>query len=452
MTLTALSPLDNRYTNRLQDLAPCLSHFALIAYRVQIEIEWLRFQSERPELTHVRAFTRAEHQILTSWIDTFDEQQAQRVVAIENVTNHDVKSVEYYVRERLAETSLADVREAVHFCCTSEDISNLAHARMLKAAVKEVFLPLAQQLIHIATQYARDTRDVPILAHTHGQPATPTTMGKELAVFVYRWQRQIKQATHLEYLGKFNGATGNYNAHVAAYPNLPWQTLARDFVHCLGLSFNPLTTQIESHDYMAEVFHAIIRFNTIALDFARDMWAYISRSYFRQKTIASEVGSSTMPHKVNPIDFENAEANLGVSTALLEHLATKLPVSRLQRDLSDSSASRNIGPAIGHACLALKSLLKGMGKIAIDKRAIARDLETKWEVLGEAIQTVMRKAGYENPYEQMKALTRGTDLTRDDLDSFLNTLDDLPQADLKRLRTLTPQSYIGLAPQLVDEI
>ena len=449
MPLTALSPLDNRYTSRLTDLVPCLSHFALIAYRVQIEIEWLRFQSEHPELIHVRAFTDAEHQMLKSWIDTFDEQQAQRVVAIEKVTNHDVKSVEYYVRERLAETSLADVCEAVHFCCTSEDINNLAHALMLKSAIEDVFLPLAQQVTQITSKFSQDTKSLPILARTHGQPATPTTMGKELAVFVYRWQRQIKQATQLEYLGKFNGATGNYNAHVAAYPNVSWHDLARDFVRHLGLTFNPLTTQIESHDYMAEVFHMIIRFNTISLDFARDMWTYISLSYFRQKTVAAEVGSSTMPHKVNPIDFENAEANLGISTALLEHLSTKLPVSRLQRDLSDSSASRNIGPAIGHACLALKSILNGMGKVAIDKQAIASDLENAWEILGEAVQTVMRKNGYENAYELMKDLTRGTEITKDDLDNFLNTL-DLPQADLKHLKNLTPQSYIGLAPQLCE--
>ena len=451
MPLTALSPLDNRYTSRLTNLVPCLSHFALIAYRVQIEIEWLRFQSKHPKLAHVRAFTDAEHQMLKSWIDTFDEQQAQRVVAIERVTNHDVKSVEYYVRERLEETSLADVCEAVHFCCTSEDINNLSHALMLKSAVKEVFLPLAQQLIQTTSKLAQDTQNLPILARTHGQPATPTTMGKELAVFVYRWQRQIKQATQLEYLGKFNGATGNYNAHVAAYPNVPWHDLARDFVQRLGLTFNPLTTQIESHDYMAEVFQMIIRFNTIALDFARDMWTYISLSYFRQETVASEVGSSSMPHKVNPIDFENAEANLGISTALLEHLSTKLPVSRLQRDLSDSSAIRNIGPAIGHAYLALKSLLNGMSKVAIDKQAIASDLENAWEILGEAVQTVMRKAGYENAYELMKNLTRGTEITKDDLDNFLNTL-NLPPADLKHLKNLTPQSYIGLAPQLVNDI
>ncbi len=452
MNLTALSPLDNRYASRVQALAPCLSHFALIAYRVQIEIEWLRFQSSRPELAHVRAFTDAENLMLQSWIDGFDERQAERVVAIESATNHDVKSVEYYLRERLAETSLADVREAVHFCCTSEDINNLAHALMLKSAVADVFLPLARELVHTVTRHAQHLRDVPILAHTHGQPATPTTMGKELAVFVHRWQRQLKQAARLEYLGKFNGATGNYNAHVAAYPDAPWQDMARDFVQRLGLGFNPLTTQIESHDYMAEVFHLIIRFNTIALDFARDMWAYISRSYFRQKPIASEVGSSTMPHKVNPIDFENAEANLGVSTALLEHLAIKLPVSRLQRDLSDSSATRNIGPAIGHACLALKSLARGMGKVAIDKRAIARALNAEWPVLGEAVQTVMRKAGYEDPYERMKALSRGKDMTRDDLRAFLDTLDDLPAEDRARLKNLTPQSYIGLASRLVDGI
>ncbi|MDP6041281.1 MAG: adenylosuccinate lyase [Candidatus Latescibacteria bacterium] len=451
MNLTALSPLDNRYTNQLQDLVPYLSHYALIAHRVRIEIEWLRFQSEHPELTHVRTFTQKEQDLLQSWINTFDEQQAERVVEIEKTTNHDVKSVEYYVKERLVQTSMADVCEAVHFCCTSEDINNLSHALMLKSAVENVYLPLAQKLINAVSQRANKTQNLAMLSHTHGQPATPTTLGKELAVFVYRWQRQIKQFKQTEYLGKFNGATGNYNAHVAAYPNLPWQDIAQTFIERLGLTFNPLTTQIEPHDYMAELFHAFIRFNTIALDFARDMWAYISLRYIVQKALANEVGSSTMPHKVNPIDFENAEANLGVSTSIFEHLATKLPVSRLQRDLSDSSTLRNIGPAIGHSCVALQSLLKGLNKTAVDNNAIKRDFENEWEVLGEAVQTVMRKTGYENPYEQMKALTRGTNITHTDLQTFIQTL-DLPKEDSQRLQNLTPETYIGLAPQLVNHI
>lgn len=451
MSLTALSPLDNRYTHQLQDLVPYLSHYALIAHRVRIEIEWLRFQSEHPELTHVRTFTQKEQDLLLSWIDMFDDQQAKRVVEIEKTTNHDVKSVEYYLKERLAETSMADVSEAVHFCCTSEDINNLCHALMLKSAVENVCLPLAQKLIDAVSQRARETQNQAMLSHTHGQPAIPSTMGKELAIFVYRWQRQIKQFAQIEYLGKFNGATGNYNAHVAAYPNLPWQNIAQAFIERLGLTFNPLTTQIESHDYMAELFHIFVRFNTIALDFARDMWAYIALGYFVQKAVANEVGSSTMPHKVNPIDFENAEANLGVGTSLFEHLATKLPVSRPQRDLSDSSALRNIGPAIGHTCVALQSLLKGLNKTTIDKNAIDRDFENKWDVLGEAVQTVMRKTGYENPYEQMKALTRGTNITHADLLAFIKTL-DLPAEDSQRLQNLTPKTYIGLAPQLVNHI
>ena len=451
MTLTALSPLDNRYTNQLQDLIPHLSHYALIAHRVRIEIEWLRFQAKCPELTHVRTFTLQEKDLLQSWIDTFDNRQAERVVEIEKITNHDVKSVEYYLKERLAKTSMADVREAVHFCCTSEDINNLSQALMLKGAVENVWLPLAKKLISAVSQRAIETQNLSMLSHTHGQPATPTTMGKELAVFVYRWQRQVKQAKQIEYLGKFNGATGNYNAHVAAYPDLPWQDISQAFVERLGLTFNPLTTQIEPHDYMAELFHTFIRFNTIALDFARDMWAYISLGYFVQKAIANEVGSSTMPHKVNPIDFENAEANLGMSTALFEHLATKLPVSRLQRDLSDSSALRNIGPAIGHTCVALQSLLKGLNKTAIDKNVMHRNFENEWEVLGEAVQTVMRKEGYENPYEQMKTLTRGTNITHKDLQTFIKTL-NLPEKDNQRLQNLTPNTYIGLAPQLVDHI
>ena len=451
MSLTALSPLDNRYAGQLADLADCFSQYTLIAQRVRVEIEWLLFQSERPELAHVRPFTRAECDLLQSWIAAFDDSQAQRISEIERTTDHDVKAVEYYLKERLSKTTLADVREAVHFGCTSEDINNLAHALMLKTGIETVWRPLAETLVHTVADRARATRNLPMLAHTHGQPATPTTLGKELAVFVYRWQRQLAQMDRIEYLGKFNGATGNYNAHVTACPGLPWERIARAFVERLGLAFNPLTTQIEPHDFMAELFHLIIRFNTIALDFCRDMWAYIALGYFRQQVVADQVGSSTMPHKINPIQFENAEANLGISTALLEHLSTKLPVSRLQRDLSDSSAIRNIGPAIGHACLALQSAHKGFARTDADTAAIHRALSSEWAVLGEAIQTTMRKAGLDNPYERLKTFTRGTAITRDHLCTFIHTL-DLPETDKQRLLALTPETYIGLAPVLVDHI
>jgi len=451
MFLNAISPLDNRYTSQLTDLVPHLSHFGLIFYRVQIEIEWLRFQSRQPDLTHVRVFTSKEDDQLQSWLDSFDETQAQRVVEIERETNHDVKSIEYYIKELLAPTSMSDVSEAVHFGCTSEDINNLSHALMLKNAVEQVWRPQAALLTHAVCERAQAARDVAILAHTHGQPATPTTMGKELAVFAYRWQRQLNQLDHIEYLGKFNGASGNYNAQVSAYPHLNWQNIASDFVQSLGLTFNPLTTQIESHDYMAELFHLVIRFNTITLDFCRDMWTYIAMGYFSQKTLANEVGSSTMPHKVNPINFENAEANVGISTALLEHLATKLPVSRLQRDLSDSSAIRNMGPAIAHSSIALQSALKGLAKTDINKTVIEAQLAPEWVVLGEAIQTVMRKAGIANPYEQMKTLTRGVQVTQADIRSFIDKL-DISDPDKQFLLDLTPATYIGLAGELVDHL
>jgi adenylosuccinate lyase len=451
MNLNAISPLDNRYTSQLTDLVPHLSHFALIYYRVQIEIEWLRFQSKHPGITHVRTFTPEEDSQLQSWLDDFDEAQAKRVTDIERETNHDVKSVEYYIKELLAPTSMADVSEAVHFGCTSEDINNLSHALMIKNAIEQVWRPQAEELTQALTDRAKDARDLSILAHTHGQPATPTTLGKELAVFVYRWQRQLKQLDHIEYLGKFNGATGNYNAHVSAYPNLNWENIAQEFIESLGLTFNPLTAQIDPHDYMAEIFHLIIRFNTITLDFCRDMWTYISMGYFRQKTVAGEVGSSTMPHKVNPINFENAEANVGISTSLLEHLATKLPVSRLQRDLSDSSAIRNMGPAIAHSSIALQSALKGLHKTEANETTIQRYLKPEWAILGEAIQTVMRKAGIANPYEQMKTLTRGVQVTQEDITIFINKL-DIPAEDKNYLSKLTPATYIGVAPDLVDHI
>ncbi len=331
MSLKSISPLDGRYVSYVRGLADYFSEWALIRYRLHVEIEWLIMMSETQEITHVRPFSEEEKRLLRSWVEEFDERQAERVKEIENTIRHDVKAIEYYVKERLKGSSLEEVREAVHFCCTSEDINNLAYGLMLKEGIRREWLPLASQMLEAVGTLAEATRSLPMLARTHGQPATPSTVGKELAVFVYRWQRQVRQLAQAEYLGKFNGAVGNYNAHVMAYPEIVWEDVSRSFVERLGLTFNPLTTQIEPHDYMAELFHILMRFNNIALDFDRDMWSYISLGYFRQKTVKEEVGSSVMPHKVNPIDFENSEANLGIANALLDHLASKLPVSRLQR-------------------------------------------------------------------------------------------------------------------------
>ena len=452
MSLRTLSPLDGRYGDRLKNLASYFSEWALIKYRIHVEIEWLITMAERSEIEHVRTFTKEETDFLRSLVIEFDDAQARRVKEIEAETRHDVKAVEYYVRETIAGTSLRDVTESVHFCCTSEDINNLAYALMLKDGIQEEWLPNGQELISAATALAAETADVPMLSRTHGQSATPTTVGKELAVFVSRWQRQIDQVADSEYLGKFNGAVGNYNAHLVVYPDVPWEAAARHFVEDrLGLTFNPLTIQIEPHDYMAELFHRMMRFNAVLLDFDRDMWSYISLGHFRQKVVGAEVGSSVMPHKVNPIDFENSEANVGISNALLDHLAGKLQVSRQQRDLSDSSALRNIGVAIGHSLLAIHSAIQGLGRVEVDRDAVRADLEGAWEVLSEAVQMVMRKAGVENPYDQIKALTRGQAITQEIMEDLIRNL-DLPDEDKLRLLALTPSDYVGLASELVRHI
>lgn len=450
MSLRSLSPLDGRYAAQVQALSAHFSEWALIKYRVHVEIEWLIMMADRPELTHVRAFTDEERGWLRSWVPAFDDVQAERVKAIEQTTRHDVKAVEYYIKERLRGTSLESVSEAVHFCCTSEDINNLAYALMLRDGIQQDWLPLAQKMTDAVAALALATAGIPMLTRTHGQPATPSTVGKELGVFVARWHRQLRQVERAEFLGKFNGAVGNYNAHVVAYPDAPWEAIACTFVERLGLTFNPLTIQIEPHDYMAELFHTLMRFNTITLDFDRDMWTYISLGYFSQKVVKTEVGSSIMPHKVNPIDFENSEANLGVSTALLDHLAGKLQVSRLQRDLTDSSALRNIGVAVGHSVLALHSAIRGVGRVAVDEAVLQQDLEERWEVIAEAVQTVMRKTGHADPYEQMKALTRGQDITRETIQAFIREL-DLPEEDKVRLLALSPATYIGLAEELARQ-
>lgn len=451
MPLKSISPLDGRYASYVHGLSDYFSEWALIKYRVHVEVEWLITMSEVPQIGFVRPFSEQEKELLRSWVRDFDEHEAGRIKEIESTIRHDVKAVEYYIKERLSGTSLEEVREAVHFCCTSEDINNLAYALMLKEGLQQEWLPLAGQVIDAVRLLAEATRSTPMLARTHGQPASPTTAGKELAVFVYRWQRQITQFGRAEYLGKFNGAVGNYNAHAIAYPDVAWEEVSRRFVNGLGLTFNPLTTQIECHDYMAELFHLLIRFNNIILDFDRDMWSYISLGYFRQKTVKEEVGSSVMPHKVNPIDFENSEANIGIANALLDHLASKLPVSRLQRDLSDSSAQRNIGTALGNCVVGLRSALKGIERVQVNNDVLRHDLENTWEVLAEAVQTVMRKEGVANAYERMKALTRGTAITRDEITGFVRDL-ELPEADKERLLSTTPWSYTGYAGDLVRHI
>ena len=451
MAIKSISPLDGRYSKNLDPLTAYFSEWGLIKYRIYVEVEWLIMMSETPEITHVRELTGSEKAFLRNIVSDFDDEKAGAVKEIEDQTRHDVKAIEYYIKKVIKGTSVEDLGESIHFCCTSEDINNLSHALMLKEGINNEWFPLASDMIRKLAVIAEEAKDIPMLARTHGQAATPTTAGKELAVFIHRWKRQLAQIGSLEYLGKFNGAVGCYNAHCAAYPDAPWENISKTFIERLGLTFNPLTTQIESHDYMAELFHALIRFNNITIDFDRDMWTYISLGYFKQKVVGTEVGSSVMPHKVNPIDFENSEANLGISNALLDHLASKLPISRLQRDLTDSSAIRNVGNAVGHSYLAVKSAIRGVGRVSVDKDTIRKDLENAWEVLAEPVQTVMRKAGIENPYEKMKQLSRGKKITRDDLHSFINSL-ELPGEDKKRLLDLTPMDYIGHACILLEHI
>lgn len=451
MTIKAISPLDGRYAEQMNGLNECFSEWALLKFRVHVEVEWLIQMSKTEGLAEVRSFTEAEIHTLRAITASFDETSSARIKEIERTTKHDVKAVEYFIKEQLQDSTLVDVLEFVHFSCTSEDINNLSHALMLKTAIHDVWLPLAEKFVQAVGELADNTKDVSMLARTHGQTASPTTVGKELAVFVYRWNRQLRQFGQLEYMGKFNGAVGNFNAHTSAYPHLDWEGIAQSFVEGLGLTYNPLTTQIESHDYMAECFHAMMRFNNILLDFDRDIWQYISLGYFKQRVVAGEVGSSTMPHKVNPINFENSEANLGLSNAVLDHLANKLPISRLQRDLTDSSAIRNMGVGVAHSYLALQSALRGLGQLSINLQALADDLDNAWEVLAEPVQTVMRKAGHANPYEKLKELTRGAAMTQEMMREFVESL-ELEADDKQRLLEMTPSSYIGIAPSLVKHI
>lgn len=450
-SLTALSPLDGRYHDTLAALRPFFSEYGLIRYRLFVEIHWLIALSEHAAIAEVPPLTDAEKHLLTRLFQDFSPEDATRIKTIESTTNHDVKALEYFIKERIqTHPGLAPISEFIHFACTSEDINNLAYGLLLKEARDAILLPMMQQLIDILLKMAHAYADQPMLSRTHGQAASPTTTGKECANVALRLQRQYQQLAEARLLGKCNGAVGNFNAHAIAYPEVDWPAFSQQFVEKIGLSYNPLTTQIEPHDSMAEFFHILIRFNQILLDFNRDIWGYISIGYFKQKTKAGEVGSSTMPHKVNPIDFENAEGNIGLANAILEHMANKLQVSRWQRDLSDSTVLRNIGVGIGHAFLAWQSTLKGLAKLEIHTARIEADLAQNWEVLAEAIQTVMRRYGIEQPYEKLKALTRGETMDAATLRGFIQTL-DLPETAKTTLMELTPATYIGKASQMAKK-
>src|SRR5574340_646617 len=451
--LTALSPLDGRYGSKTASLRDFFSEYALIKYRVIVEVEWLKALAAEPTIVEVPAFSDQAIALLDGIVDRFSMADAERVKAIEATTNHDVKAVEYFLKEKTkVSREIAAVSEFIHFACTSEDINNLSHALMLKGARDSVLLPGLEKLIARLTEMAHDLADLPMLSRTHGQPASPTTVGKELANVVYRLRRSYIAIGDVELMGKINGAVGNYNAHLSAYPDLGWEGFARGFVMELGLVFNPYTIQIEPHDAMAELYDAIARANTILVDLNRDVWGYISVGYFKQKVKAGEVGSSTMPHKVNPIDFENSESNLGLATAVLRHLAEKLPISRWQRALTDSPVLRNMGVGFGYSLLAYESCLRGLGKLEANPAALAADLDANWEVLAEPIQTVMRRYGVANPYEQLKALTRGkAGMTRETLHAFIDGL-AIPAAERVRLKTLSPATYTGMAAELARQI
>ena len=451
-SLTAVSPIDGRYARATTPLRNICSEYGLIRFRVLVEVRWLQRLSQNKQVAEVPPFTDATNKLLDDIVENFNEADAQRVKDIEATTNHDVKAVEYFLKEKIfGNTELEACSEFIHFACTSEDINNLSHALILQTARKEVVLPMMDKVIAAITQLAHNLAEIPMLSRTHGQPASPTTLGKEMANVVQRLLRQRDEFASIKPLGKMNGAVGNYNAHISAYPEIDWQKETRDFVQGLGLEWNPYTTQIEPHDYIAEIFHAVERFNTILIDFNRDIWSYISLGYFRQKVVAGEVGSSTMPHKVNPIDFENSEGNLGIANAVMAHLASKLPVSRWQRDLTDSTVLRNLGVGFGYCMIAYSSCLRGIGKLDADPVRIAADLDDHWEVLAEPVQTVMRRYGIEQPYEKLKELTRGKkDISKESLHAFIKTL-DLPEEARQRLLDMTPATYIGLAVELAKK-
>jgi len=443
--LTAISPVDGRYGSKTSAFRDLFSEYGLIKHRVLVEVRWFQALAAHAEISEVPELDETATDVLNSIVDNFSLSDAERVKTIERTTNHDVKAVEYFLKEKIQGNAMLEAsNEFLHFACTSEDINNLSHGLMLKAGRDDVLLPAMDEIIDTLSKQAQEYASQPMLSRTHGQTASPTTVGKELANVVYRLRKQREQVVNIEIVGKANGAVGNYNAHISAYPEIDWPAFSQKFIESIGLSINPFTIQIEPHDYMAEMFDAISRFNTILIDFSRDIWAYISNAYFKQKTVAGEIGSSTMPHKVNPIDFENAEGNLGIANALFNHLSLKLPISRWQRDLTDSTVLRNLGVGFAHSLIAYQSLLKGLNKLEINAGVIEADLNSSWEVLAEPIQTVMRRYGIENPYEKLKELTRGKAITQQAFQEFIQTL-DIPEDAREKLLALTPMNYIGNA-------
>lgn len=450
--LKALSPLDGRYANKCDPLRDILSEYGLIYYRLEVEVRWIETLAAHPEISELSELSSEAKQHLQRLLSNFDAAAADQVKQIEATTNHDVKAVEYYLKQHmLTHSDCQDAVEFVHFACTSEDINNLAYALMIKNAINKVVLPQMALIINTLKGYADSYSAIPMLARTHGQTASPTTVGKEFAVFAHRLYRQYQALKQAEYCGKINGAVGNYNAHLAAYPDINWLTISQSFVESLGLQWNPYTTQIEPHDSLVEIFNTVSLFNQIMIDLGRDLWGYISLGYFKQRLKENETGSSTMPHKVNPIDFENAEGNLGIANAILQQLAKQLPTSRWQRDLVDSTTLRNLGNAIGHSFLAYLNCMQGLQKLEINETAIASDLDERWEVLAEAIQTVMRRYGIANPYEQLKQLTRGKAITSTVLKDFITTL-PIPDSAKQALLALKPREYIGMAAELASRL
>ena len=449
--LTSISPIDGRYSAKTGPLKAIFSEYGLIKYRLLIEVRWLEAMSKNSQISEVPEFSLKSKNVLSNIVDNFSLADAKVIKEIEKTTNHDVKAVEYYLKEKVSSNpELQNVNEFIHFACTSEDINNLSHALMLEDG-RQVLLDEMRKTLNLITDLAKDNADVAMLSRTHGQTASPTTLGKEMANFSYRLMRQIEQLEEVKIMGKFNGAVGNFNAHISAYPNLDWPNTSKNFIESLGINYAPYSSQIETHDYIAEYFHALNRFNTILIDFCRDVWGYISLGYFTQKTIEGEVGSSTMPHKVNPIDFENAEGNLGLAIAIGEHFATKLPISRWQRDLTDSTVLRNLGVSCAHCLISYFSISKGISKLEVNQDKLIDDLNEAWEVLAEPIQTVMRRYGVKNPYEKLKSLTRGKKIDAKILADFIGSL-DIPEDAKEELRKLTPMNYIGDAIKLARDI
>ena len=449
--LTSISPIDGRYSAKTGPLKAIFSEYGLIKYRLLVEVRWLEAMSKNSQISEVPEFSLKSKNVLSNIVDNFSLADAKVIKEIEKTTNHDVKAVEYYLKEKVSSNpELQNVNEFIHFACTSEDINNLSHALMLEDG-RQVLLGEMRKTLNLITDLAKDNADVAMLSRTHGQTASPTTLGKEMANFSYRLMRQIEQLEEVKIMGKFNGAVGNFNAHISAYPNLDWPNTSKNFIESLGINYAPYSSQIETHDYIAEYFHALNRFNTILIDFCRDVWGYISLGYFTQKTIEGEVGSSTMPHKVNPIDFENAEGNLGLAIAIGEHFATKLPISRWQRDLTDSTVLRNLGVSCAHCLISYASISKGISKLEVNQDKLIDDLNEAWEVLAEPIQTVMRRYGVKNPYEKLKSLTRGKKIDAKILADFIGSL-DIPEDAKEELRKLTPMNYIGDAIKLARDI